>query len=130
MNFENIIRRISEEFTRTWNHWDMDHRVACLTEDVRIESPNISKVYPEITDNILIGKEQVRKYWELLAAKNGTFKVNQLSVVKDDMKVTTRNKVLGSDIEIIETFTMNEYGKINNLKYEYIDISPDNSNPQ
>lgn len=121
MNFERIIKRISEEFTRTWNHWDMDNRVACLTEDVRIESPNISNVYPENTDNIIIGKNNVRAYWELLAEKKGTFKVKQLSVVKDDLKVTTRNKVIGSEIEIIETFTMNEYGKINDLKYEYLD---------
>lgn len=120
MKFEEIIRSISEQFTRSWNNWDIDRRTNCLTNDVVLTSPNVSKVYPENLSNTICGKENIRVYWNQLAAQEGLFKVEQQSVSKEGMNVITLNKIIGSEIYIKETFTMNEYGKIKELMYEYI----------
>ena len=120
IHFDDIIKQISSEFTDAWNNWDMDKIMCCLHSNIIIESPNISKIYPDNTSNILIGKEDVRLYWEALRLQYGHLKVTQFKIEKKDCEVTTLNLVESSGVIIKETFTMNEYGKINHLIYKYI----------
>jgi len=119
MKFEDIIRSISEEFIQAWNKWDIERMMKCLTADVRLQSPNVSLIYPENDTNILVGKELVQSYWSQLSQRKEAFEVVQISLVKVDLRVTTMNRVVGTDIVIRKSFTMNEYGKINDLVYEY-----------
>jgi hypothetical protein len=120
MQFDDIIKQISTEFTDAWNKWDMDRIMCCLHSSIIIESPNISKIYPSNTNNMLIGKDEVRAYWEALKLHYGHLKVTQFKIEKKDCEVTTLNLVESTGVIIKETFTMNEYGKINHLIYKYI----------
>ncbi len=119
MKFEDIIRIISEDFTKAWNDWDIDKLMTHLATHVEIHSPKIKVVYPENTDCTLIGKEAVLEYWTRLKKISGDYRVEQISLKKEDREVKTVNKVIGKGITIYETFIVNEYGKIEYLKYEY-----------
>ena len=66
------------------------------------------------------GREEVRMYWIKLRNITGGYEVNQISIQKEDKVITTVNKIIGSDVVILETLTLNQYAKIETLKYEYI----------
>ena len=66
-----------------------------------------------------MGRDNVINYWNQLIEMKGTFKVTQLSIIKIDNKVTTMNQIEGSQTTIKECYTLDEYGKINELVYEY-----------
>ncbi|MBK7040169.1 MAG: hypothetical protein IPH46_06765 [Bacteroidetes bacterium] len=119
MKFDEIIKSISDDFTKAWNDWDVDKMKNYLTDYVIIYSPKIQLVYPDNVGCKLEGKDQVIEYWKLLKSKIENYKVVQLSVCKDNREVKTVNRVVGSDIIVYETFVVNEYGKIEYLKYEY-----------
>ena len=118
MKFDDIVILISEEFTLAWNNWDVEKLIKLLAEDVTIYSPQISSIYPENKSNKLHGKIAIEAYWTLLKKKDA-YKVNQISIKKVDREIKTVNLVIGSNLIIKETFRLNEYGKIDYLKYEY-----------
>jgi hypothetical protein len=66
------------------------------------------------------GREEVRRYWIKLRNITGGYEVNQISIQKEDKVITTVNKIIGSDVVILETLTLNQYAKIETMKYEYI----------
>lgn len=118
MKFEDIVILISEEFTLAWNNWDVEKLIKLLAEDVTIFSPQISNIYPENTLNTLKGKIAIEAYWTLLKKKNA-FLVKQISIKKVDREIKTVNIMIEGNLIIKETFRLNEYGKIDYLKYEY-----------
>lgn len=118
MKFEDIVILISEEFTLAWNNWDVEKLIKLLAEDVTIFSPQISNIYPENTMNTLKGKKAIEAYWTLLKKKNA-FLVKQISIKKVDREIKTVNIMIEGNLIIKETFRLNEYGKIDYLKYEY-----------
>ncbi len=126
MRFEEIVKQISEEFTKAWNDGDVDRLMNYLTNNVRLTSPMVSRVYPEHEGNTIEGRDNVKNYWHQLALLHGQFKVTMTSITKSDNKVTTMNHVEGSNLIIKETYTMNEYGKINEVIYEYSEAFPNN----
>lgn len=91
-----------------------------MTEQVRLYSPMVKKVYPENEEMMIQGREEVRMYWIKLRNITGGYEVNQISIQKEDKVITTVNKIIGSDVVILETLTLNQYAKIETLKYEYI----------
>lgn len=119
MKFEDIIKIISDDFTRAWNEWNIDQLMTHLAPHVEIHSPRIKTVYPDNAACKIIGKKEVLEYWTRLKAIAGDYRVEQLSLKKEDREVKTVNKVIGKNITIYETFIVNEYGKIEYLKYEY-----------
>ncbi len=123
MKFEDVLKHISEEFTQAWNDGDLGKIVHFLTNDISVQSPNISRLYPENTNNIIVGKENVINYWKLLSETYGYFEVAQTSIQKRDNHVVTMNTIVGTGITIKETFKVNEYGKIKELIYEYSDAA-------
>jgi hypothetical protein len=120
MKFEEIIKAISDDFTRAWNEWDIDSLMTHLANNVEIYSPKINSIYPDNTESRLIGKTAVKDYWTILKNTTPQHKVEQTSLQKVDREIRTVNKVIGEDIIIFETFIVNEYGKIEYLKYEYV----------
>ena len=121
MKFEEIVRRISDDFTHYWNVWDIEAILSFISEHVILRSPNVSKVFPSINNNTIVGKENVRHYWEQLAQRNLNYKVIQTSVTKTDRTITTYNLAIKTNIVIREIFILDEYGKIIELNYEYPD---------
>jgi hypothetical protein len=119
MRFEEIVKHISEEFTQARNDWDMEPLMHFLHTNVSLQSPNVSEVYPENKSNTILGRDNVINYWNQLVEMKGTFKVTQLSIVKIDNKVTTMNQIEGSKTTIKECYRLDEYGKINEMVYEY-----------
>lgn len=120
MKFEEIIKSISDDFTDAWNQWDIDRMKDILSESVIIRSPKIMHVYPENASCEIQGKGNVIEYWNRLKEMTHNYQVVQLSIKKDGREVKTVNKMIGEDITIYETFIVNEYGKIEYLKYEYL----------
>lgn len=123
MTFESLIRRISDDFTNAWNQWDIDAMMKHLCSNVIITSPNISLVYPNNSDNKIVGKENVLAYWEKLKLIEGRIIVVQESFEKIDTVIRTVNRVVGKNILIYESFKLNEYGKIQELHYSYSYLS-------
>jgi hypothetical protein len=121
MSFETLVKNITNSFTDAWNNWDVEAMSAHLTEYAQIESPFVSKIHPEIRDNIIVGRDKILTYWTLLYQKLGHLKTTQLSFIKEDIYVTTINRINNSSILIHETFVLNEYGRIKALKYAYSD---------
>jgi|688.fasta_scaffold04976_13 hypothetical protein len=80
----------------------------------------VKKVYPENEEMMIQGREEVRRYWIKLRNITGGYEVNQISIQKEDKVITTVNKIIGSDVVILETLTLNQYAKIETMKYEYI----------
>ena len=80
----------------------------------------VKKVYPENEEMMIQGREEVRRYWITLRNITGGYEVNQISIQKEDKVITTVNKIIGSDVVILETLTLNQYAKIETMKYEYI----------
>lgn len=80
----------------------------------------VKKVYPENEEMMIPGREEVRRYWIKLRNITGGYEVNQISIQKEDKVITTVNKIIGSDVVILETLTLNQYAKIETMKYEYI----------
>ena len=119
MPFEEIIRTISEEFTRAWNNWDKELLLRFLSNDIRLESPVVKEIYPENTRGEVRGKEQVSAYWDALALARRNIKVRQISIKKNKRVVETINEIIDTGQLIRETFILNEYGKILHLKYSY-----------
>jgi ketosteroid isomerase-like protein len=124
MKFEQLVQQIAEEFTDAWNQWDIERLRCLLTDDVMLFSPNVSVIYPHHFDNKLCGKESVISYWQTLSAMTGYFQVEQIDFIKEDRTIITQNKVIGENIMIKEMFTINEYGKIHWLHYEYSAMLP------
>ncbi len=123
-HFDNIIQSIIKEFNTAWNTWDISKMMNFIHPNVRIYSPMIQKVYPENASSSLIGKENLRMYWEKLMSMNGKFEVETISVEKEDRTITTLNKVKNVDMFIREEIMLDEYAKIIELKYFYsYDIS-------
>lgn len=120
MRFEDIIKLISTEFTEAWNNWDIEKAMTYLANNVVIRSPKISIVYPDNIECEIKGKAAVKEYWDRLKEMSENYRVYQTSIVKEGREVVTVNKVIGHDIIIRETFIVNEYGKIEYLKYEYL----------
>ncbi|MCC7030398.1 MAG: hypothetical protein IT257_08835 [Chitinophagaceae bacterium] len=120
MKFEEIIKSISDDFTRAWNEWDIDRLMTHLANNVEIYSPKIKAIYPDNTECKLTGKQAIKDYWTNLKNSTRQHKVVQTSLQKIDREITTINKVIGENITIHETFVVNEYGKIEYLRYEYI----------
>jgi hypothetical protein len=80
----------------------------------------VKKVYPENEEMMIQGRVEVRRYWIKLRNITGGYEVNQISIQKEDKVITTVNKIIGSDVVILETLTLNQYAKIETMKYEYI----------
>jgi hypothetical protein len=80
----------------------------------------VKKGYPENEEMMIQGREEVRRYWIKLRNITGGYEVNQISIQKEDKVITTVNKIIGSDVVILETLTLNQYAKIETMKYEYI----------
>ena len=117
--FESIIKRISKEYTQAWNDWDIPKLESYLHTDVVISSPKISCVYPDKIDNQIQGRDLIIQYWERLFQIQKKFKVNQLSLEIIDKTVTTTNQIEGSNTIIQERFVLDQYGRIEELYYEY-----------
>lgn len=120
MKFQEALEKIAADFTRFWNVWDIERLCGMMSENAILESPMIKKVYPEHTSLQIKGREEIRRYWIHLRNITGGFEVNQISVHKKDKEITTVNKIIGSDVVILETLNLNEYAKITYLKYEYV----------
>ena len=121
MKFEELAKRISEEFTHAWNNWDIEKVEKCLTKTICVHSPHISQIYPENIENFICGREKVIAYWKLLMEKNGRITVTQTDIKKVDNTIISLNKVNGKNIIVREVMTIDEYGKIKDLAYEYFD---------
>jgi hypothetical protein len=120
MRFHEILEKVANEFTQHWNQWDINKLCSMMTEQVRLYSPMVKKVYPENEEMMIQGREEVRRYWIKLRNITGGYEVNQISIQKEDKVITTVNKIIGSDVVILETLTLNQYAKIETMKYEYI----------
>ncbi|MBL7765347.1 MAG: nuclear transport factor 2 family protein [Chitinophagaceae bacterium] len=121
MNFLNLIKDISDEFNAAWNRWDIEKMMEMMTNDVTIFSPKISMVYPDNESNSISGKENIRNYWMALHGIMGHFTVEMVSFKKEGRLIQTKNRVIGYNIIIEESFTLNEYGKIMELRYHYLE---------
>jgi hypothetical protein len=119
MRFEEIIKKISLEFAYAWNLGDLEKMTSFLTNDICLQSPNLSRFYPGSGGNTIVGKQNVVDYFKTLIETRGRFQVDQISIIKENDQVITKNKVVGKNIFIKEIFTINEYGKIKKLIYEY-----------
>lgn len=120
MNFNQVVRHISEEFTDAWNTMDWLKISSCVANDVRLYSPYVSVMYPEKINNWIEGKDDLLNYWKKLVAAYGHFKVKQTDIVKVDGSIKTQNHLFDRNLTIQEVFTLNEYGKIVELRYEYL----------
>ena len=117
MTFESLIKAIADDFTNAWNRWDIEAMMKHLCPNVLITSPNISLVYPSNSENKIVGKENVLAYWEKLKMIQGPIIVIQESFEKIDTVIQTKNRIIGKNILINESFKLNEYGKIQELHY-------------
>lgn len=120
LKFEDIIKQISDDFTEAWNQWDIEKLMTFLTDDVIVYSPKVSVVYPLNEENIIVGKENVKQYWSTLVTITGKFNVIPISIEKKDREVKTTDIIVETGQTIISRFTVNEYGKIDRLNFEYI----------
>lgn len=127
MTFESLIRAIADDFTNAWNRWDIDAMMKHLCPNVLITSPNISLVDPSNSENKIVGKENVLAYWEKLKMIQGPIIVVQESFEKIDTVIQTKNRIIGKNILITESFKLNEYGKIQELHYSYTYLPADES---
>lgn len=119
MGFDQIIDNISTGFTDAWNSGNIELSIKFLCPNVVIESPKVKEIFPEKNESKVVGHEEVRHYWKQLQNRYGKLEVEQVSLKKVNREIYTVNKVKGKNLTIHETFIVNEYGKIEYLKYHY-----------
>ncbi len=122
MKFNNLIKKILNDFTVAWNRWDFDSLEKILTPDVIIFSPKIGEIYPENKECKLVGRKNLIEYWKLYQLKYGKTHADQISFEKKGRVIKTSNKIIGQALIINEELILNEYGKIELIRYEYYAI--------
>lgn len=119
MQIEAIIKRLTEEFIHHWNNWDMDKMALYLHEDVVVRSPFIATVFPENSESLVRGRQQVLDYWRRLQPLSSHLKFSLETLEKKDHKIFAVSSVSGEDYKLYTQFSYNEYGKVYELVFEY-----------
>jgi hypothetical protein len=95
----------------------MDKLASFLSNDIVVKSSNISKLYPEMKERIIIQKENVLSYWKKLN-QDHFFEMKFLTLEKKDRVITCEISILDGEKKMLAIFTINEYGK-----FVYMDIT-------
>ena len=95
----------------------MDKLASFLSNDIIVNSPNISKLYPEMKDSIITKKENVLSYWKKLN-RDHFFEMRFRTLEKKDKIITCEISILNGEKKMLAIFTINEYGK-----FVYMDIT-------
>jgi ketosteroid isomerase-like protein len=70
----------AREWVDAWNEHDLEKILSHYSEDFTIESPMAVKLYPQ-SGGIVVGKNEVRKYWTIGLEKSPNLKFELLEVL-------------------------------------------------
>lgn len=118
-NISTLIQEITSEFVKFWNHGELDQLPKFMHTDIVVHSPYISIIYPENTDNMIKGSEDVIKYWTILRDRVGIFQFKLLELKRVGHRVDTISAIEDNPVKMYTSFEYNEYGKIYNVKFDY-----------
>lgn len=114
-----LIQEITSEFVKFWNSGELDELPKFMHPDIVVHSPYISIIYPENTDNVIKGCEDVIKYWTILRDRVGIFQFELLELKRVGHRVDTISAIKDNPVKMYTSFEYNEYGKIYNVTFDY-----------
>ncbi len=111
-------RQFSEKWTKDWNSHDLEKILSHYSDDFVIESSLALKRLPE-TNGIVIGKENVRKYWDIGLKSNPklNFKIIDLLTGVNSLTIYYLNTTNGK--KSAELMIFNKDKKVNKAIVNY-----------
>jgi ketosteroid isomerase-like protein len=99
----------SENWTKDWNSHNLEKILSHYSDDFTIESPLALKRLPE-TNGIVIGKENVRKYWAIGLESNPNlhFKIIDLLIGVNSITIYYSNITTGKRSTELMIFNSNK----------------------
>lgn len=120
MTIEELLKNLTHEFIQIWNEWRIDELGKFFKEDIVVYSPFITVVFPDNLEGKLAGKKNVLEYWRLLKNIGYDKKFSLVDFNRNGHTVTTTFAVDNSEQKMITTYIYNEYGKMSELRFEYL----------
>lgn len=126
MLIEDFIKKISLEFVQYWNEEQWERMSAYMKDDIEIHSPFIQLLFPDNTNNVLVGKDKLIAYWKILKSVTPNFVVtlDSLNKIDHEVFITLTAPEISKRLQV--NLTYNEYAKIVKIFFEYQTIEPDN----
>ncbi|WP_424001319.1 YybH family protein [Maribacter sp. IgM3_T14_3] len=102
-------KQFSENWTKDWNSHNLEKILSHYSDDFSIESPLALKRLPE-TKGIVIGKDNVRKYWTIGLESNPNlhFKIIDLLIGVNSITIYYLNTTTGKRSTELMTFDSNK----------------------
>lgn len=126
-SYNGIILKFVLSLIESLNEKKLDQISKLFLEEVKLESPNVIDLFPENIHCKLEGKRSVIKFWE------------KLFVLKPNLHITvnnvrSKNKMISFEADfhagiskMVSFIQVNEYGKIIDMKFEYLSVLEQNS---
>jgi len=111
-------KQFSESWIKDWNSHKLEKILSHYSDDFVLESPLALKRLPE-TNRVIIGKENVRKYWSmgLTANPNLNFKIIDLLIGVNSLTIYYLNTSSGK--KSTELMIFNSDKKVNKAIVNY-----------
>lgn len=120
MTIEELLKDLTHEFIQLWNDWKIDELGNFFKEDIIVYSPYITVIFPDNKEGKIQGKQEVLEYWRLLKNIGYDKKFTLEDFRREDHIVTTIFKINDGEQRMVTSYVYNEYGKMSELKFEYI----------
>jgi ketosteroid isomerase-like protein len=110
--------KFAADWINAWNKADLSGVLAHYTEDFEMSSPYIQTVFGE-PSGMLVGKERVRAYWQMMLTKFGTPRMELVDVFTGAGSVAIEYRNRGR--KGVEIFFFNESGLVTRAAAHYLD---------
>lgn len=115
---DKFVLEFSREWVSSWNSHDIERILSHYTEDFEIESPLALKRFPE-SKGILVGKEAVRKYWQMGLSQNPELRFEILETLKGVNSLTIYYESKSTKKRVTELMIFNGQGKVRKAIVNY-----------
>ena len=102
----------AREWIDAWNAHDLEKILSHYSEDFTIETPMAVILYPQ-SDGIVVGKDEVRKYWTIGLEKNPQLRFEILDVLVGVNSLGLYLFNTSSNKKSVELMSFNDEMKVN-----------------
>jgi ketosteroid isomerase-like protein len=110
--------KFAADWISEWNKGDLSAVLAHYTDDFEMSSPFIQKVFGE-PSGILVGKERVGAYWQMMLSKYGTPQMELIAVFVGSGSIAIEYRNRGR--RAVEIFFFEESGLVSMAAAHYIE---------
>ena len=123
MIFKDALHSIIDAHISAWNAKNANSMEHLFTESAELESNYLNNLFQFSSQSRIIGKTNILAYYGKLFKSPFYQKFTKEEVIDQGKTIIVRLKTIQSQQYLHSTFSIDEYGKLNNVSFENMPVS-------